>query len=331
MEIMIYEFIISALAVFVLTVLFTHWLIPYLKSKKMGQKILEIGPRWHKSKDGTPTMGGVGFILATLIVTVGVSMYAFIFSDASELQSLALTIGLATINGLIGIIDDRCKLLKKENQGLLAYQKFLLQVGAAIVYLFALNRTGHIDTSLHIPFTAFELELGLFYYVFAVILIVGIVNSVNLTDGIDGLASGVTFVVGAFFAAVAFSLRDTALSFASATLVGSTLGFLVYNFNPARIFMGDTGSLFLGGMVVGCAFMINEPLIIVICGLVYIIEALSVMIQVGVFKLTHGYRVFKMAPIHHHFEKCGWSERKVFAVFCAVTLACSFVAWFAIQ
>lgn len=330
MERMILEFAISATAVFVLTVLFTHWLIPYLKSKKMGQKILEIGPRWHKSKDGTPTMGGVAFILATLIVTLAVAVYAFVFADASELRPLALTIGLATINGLIGIIDDRCKLLKKENQGLLAYQKFLLQVLAAAVYLFALNRTGYIDTSLRIPFTAFELELGWFYYIFAVVLIVGIVNSVNLTDGIDGLASGVTFVVGCFFAAVAFSLLSTSLSFASAALIGSTLGFLVYNFNPARIFMGDTGSLFLGGMVVGCAFMINDPLIIVICGFVYIVEAASVMIQVGVYKLTHGYRVFKMAPIHHHFEKCGWSERKVFGVFCAVTLICSVIAWLSI-
>jgi phospho-N-acetylmuramoyl-pentapeptide-transferase len=330
MKEMILEFMISTTAVFVLTVLFTRWLIPYLKSKKMGQKILEIGPRWHKSKDGTPTMGGVAFILATLIVMALVAVYTFVFSDASELRPLALTLGLATINGLIGIIDDRCKLLKKENQGLLAYQKFLLQVAAAIVYLFALNRTGYIDTSLHIPFTSFELELGWFYYIFATILIVGVVNSVNLTDGIDGLASGVTFIVGAFFALVAFSQMNASLSFASAALIGSTLGFLVYNFNPARIFMGDTGSLFLGGMVVGCAFVINDPLVIVIAGLIYIIEAASVMIQVGVFKLTHGYRVFKMAPIHHHFEKCGWSERKVFWIFSAITLVCCAIAWFAI-
>lgn len=330
MERMILEFTISMTAVFVLTVLFTHKLIPYLKSKKMGQKILEIGPRWHKSKDGTPTMGGIAFILATLIVTALVAVYAFIFTDASELRPLALTIGLATINGLIGIIDDRCKLLKKENQGLLVYQKALLQVLAAIVYLFALNRTGYIDTSLHIPFTSFELELGWFYYVFATLLIVGIVNSVNLTDGIDGLASGVTLIVGIFFAVLSFSFLSTSLSFASAALIGSTLGFLVYNFNPARIFMGDTGSLFLGGMVVGCAFMINDPLIIVIVGLIYIIEVASDIIQVGVFKLTHGYRVFKMAPIHHHFEKCGWSERKVFFVFTLVTILCSIIAWFAI-
>lgn len=327
---MILGFTISATAVFVLTVLFTYKLIPYLKSKKLGQIILDIGPRWHKSKDGTPTMGGIAFILATLIVMVGVAIYSFVFAQASELRPLALTLGLATINGLIGVIDDRCKLLKKENQGLLAYQKALLQVGAAIAYLFALNRTGYIDTSLRIPFTSVELELGWLYYAFAVILIVGVVNSVNLTDGIDGLASGVTFIVGAFFAALAFDTLNVSLSFASAALIGSTLGFLVYNFNPARIFMGDTGSLFLGGMVVGCAFMINEPLIIVIAGLVYIIEAVSVMIQVGVFKLTHGYRVFKMAPIHHHFEKCGWSERKVFWIFCLVTLLCCVLAWFAI-
>lgn len=330
MERMILEFTISMTAVFILTVLFTHKLIPYLKSKKMGQKILEIGPRWHKSKDGTPTMGGAAFILATLIVSALVTVYAFLFTDAGELRPLALTLGLATINGLIGIIDDRCKLLKKENQGLLAYQKALLQILAAIVYLFALNRTGYIDTSLRIPFTSFELELGWFYYVFATVLIVGIVNSVNLTDGIDGLASGVTLIVGIFFAALSFSFMSTSLSFASAALIGSTLGFLVYNFNPARIFMGDTGSLFLGGMVVGCAFMINDPLIIVIVGLIYIIEAASVMIQVGVYKLTHGYRVFKMAPIHHHFEKCGWSERKVFFVFTTVTILCSVIAWFAI-
>ena len=261
---MILGFTISATAVFVLTVLFTYKLIPYLKSKKLGQIILDIGPRWHKSKDGTPTMGGIAFILATLIVMVGVAIYSFVFAQASELRPLALTLGLATINGLIGVIDDRCKLLKKENQGLLAYQKALLQVGAAIAYLFALNRTGYIDTSLRIPFTSIELELGWLYYAFAVILIVGVVNSVNLTDGIDGLASGVTFIVGAFFAALAFATLNVSLSFASAALIGSTLGFLVYNFNPARIFMGDTGSLFLGGMVVGCAFMINEPLIIVI-------------------------------------------------------------------
>lgn len=330
MDIMFWEFTLTTVAVFLITVLLTRWLIPYLKSKKMGQKILDIGPRWHKSKEGTPTMGGVAFILSILIVNAVVAIYAFASGHSAELKGLALTLGLATVNGLIGIIDDRCKLLKKANQGLLWYQKFLLQLVAAAAYLFALGRVGYIDTSVHIPFTGIELELGIAYYFLAVLLVVGIVNSANLTDGLDGLASGVTCVIGAFFAVMAFVLKDTSLALSSASIVGATLGFLVYNFNPARIFMGDTGSLFLGGMAVGCAFMMNEPLIILICGFIYVLESASVLIQVGVFKLTHGHRVFKMAPIHHHFEKCGWSERKVFAVFCIVTIVLSAVAFFAV-
>lgn len=320
------EFLISFIGVFLVTVLLLKWLIPVLKSKKVGQKILEIGPRWHKSKEGTPTMGGVAFILAILIVMSAVSVYSFIKGKNERLIPLALTLGLAVINGLVGFIDDRCKLLKKENEGLKAYQKFALQVIAAVLYLFAMNQTGYIDTSLHIPFTAFELELGWIYYLFALFLITGMVNGVNLTDGIDGLAAGVTFVIGGFFAVYAFFFTFEALSLAAASIMGATLGFLVYNFNPARIFMGDTGSLFLGGIVTGCAFMINDPLIIVICGIVYIIEAASVMIQVGVYKLTHK-RVFRMAPIHHHFEKGGWNERKIFFVFSGVTLLGCIVAW----
>jgi len=320
------EFLISFIGVFLVTVLLLKWLIPVLKSKKVGQKILDIGPRWHKSKEGTPTMGGVAFIIAILIVMSAVAVYSFIKGKNERLIPLALTLGLAVINGLVGFIDDRCKLLKKENEGLKAYQKFILQVVAAGLYLFAMNRTGYIDTSLHIPFTSFELELGWVYYVFALFLITGMVNGVNLTDGIDGLAAGVTFVIGGFFAVYAFFFEFEALSLASASIMGATLGFLVYNFNPARIFMGDTGSLFLGGIVTGCAFMINDPLIIVLCGIVYIIEAASVMIQVGVYKLTHK-RVFRMAPIHHHFEKGGWNERKIFFVFSGVTLLGCVIAW----
>ena len=323
------EFLISFISVFLVTVLLLKWLIPILKSKKVGQKILEIGPRWHKSKDGTPTMGGIAFILAILVVMCGVSVYSFVKGDGERLIPLALTLGLAVINGLVGFIDDRCKLLKKENEGLLPYQKMLLQLVASSAYLFAMTKTGYIDTSLHIPFTAFELELGWIYYAFALFLIVGMVNAVNLTDGIDGLASGVTFVVGAFFAVYAFVFDFDALSLAAASTMGGVLGFLVYNFNPARIFMGDTGSLFLGGLVTGCAFMINDPLIIVICGVIYIMEAVSVMIQVGVYKLTHK-RVFGMAPIHHHFEKGGWGERKIFWIFSLITLVGCVLAWFSL-
>ena len=320
------EFLISFIGVFLVTVLLLKWLIPVLKSKKVGQKILDIGPRWHKSKEGTPTMGGVAFILAILIVMCGVAVYSFVNGKNERLIPLALTLGLATVNGLVGFIDDRCKLLKKENEGLKAYQKFALQLVAAILYLVAMNKTGYINTALHIPFTSIELELGWFYYVFAILLITGMVNGVNLTDGIDGLAAGVTCVIGGFFAVYAFVFGFEALSLASASIIGATLGFLVYNFNPARIFMGDTGSLFLGGIVTGCAFMIDDPLIIVICGIIYIIEAASVILQVGGYKLTRR-RIFRMAPIHHHFEKGGWSERKIFFVFCAITLLFSGIAW----
>lgn len=323
------EYSAALIAVFVLSVVILRYLIPVLKSKKVGQKILDIGPRWHKSKEGTPTMGGAGFILAILIVTAILSLVSVARGNSGELMPLAFTLGLATINGLIGFIDDRCKLLKKANEGLKAYQKFALQMVAAAVYLFAMYKIGNIDTMLRIPFTDIHLELGIFYYIFAAFLIVGMVNGVNLTDGLDGLVSGVTAVVGVFFGVCGFATSFRSLALASAVTVGGMLGFLVYNFNPARIFMGDTGSLFLGGMVMGCAFMMNEPLIIVLCGIIYIFETLSVMIQVGVYKLTHK-RVFKMAPVHHHFEKCGWSERKVFTVFSIITAIGCVLAWFSI-
>ena len=320
------EFLISFIGVFLVTVLLLKWLIPVLISKKVGQKILTIGPRWHQSKEGTPTMGGITFILAILVVLSGFAVYYFVGGKNEKLVPLALTIGLATVNGLIGFIDDRCKLLKKQNEGLKAYQKFALQFIAAVIYLYAMNKTGYINTALHIPFTSIELELGWFYYVFALLLITGMVNGVNITDGIDGLAAGVTSIVGGFFAVYAFVFGFEALSLVSASIMGATLGFLVYNFNPARIFMGDTGSLFLGGIVTGCAFMIDDPLIIVICGMVYIIEVLSDILQVAVYKLTRR-RIFRMAPIHHHFEKGGWSERKIFFVACALTLVFCAIAW----
>ena len=330
MDQIIIEYAAILISVFVLSAIILRFLIPLLKSKKVGQKILEIGPRWHKSKEGTPTMGGAAFIIAILVCVCVFSVVVLIMGNAEQLLPLAFTLGLATVNGLIGFIDDRCKLLKKENEGLKAYQKFALQVVAAAVYLFAMTKIGFVDTMLHLPFTDIYVELGWVYYALAMIVIVGIVNGVNLTDGVDGLASGVTAVVGIFFGVVALSDQHRSLAIASASTVGATLGFLVYNFNPARIFMGDTGSLFLGGMVVGCSFMINEPLIIVFCGIIYIFEILSVMIQVGVYKLTHK-RVFKMAPIHHHFEKCGWSERVIFAVFSLVTAVGCVVAWFSIR
>ncbi len=320
---------LAAVSIFLLTVIVCSKVIPVLKSHKVGQKILDIGPRWHKSKEGTPTMGGICFIMSILFVMAGFFIYYGIRGKANTLIPLALTLGLATFNGMIGFIDDFAKLVKKQNEGLLAWQKFALQLVAAVLYVVVMKLTGHIGTSLYIPYFGIELELGFFYYLFALFVVTGMVNSVNLTDGIDGLASSVTLVIGMLLCAVSFVFADLPLGLVSDCLMGGTLGFLVYNFYPARVFMGDTGSLFLGGMVVGSAFMLNNPIIVLVFGLVFVLETLSVILQVASFKLT-GKRIFKMSPIHHHFEKCGWSEVKIVSVFSAVTVLCCVLAWFGI-
>ena len=318
---------------FLITVLTSRRLIPFLKGKKMGQHILEIGPRWHKNKEGTPTMGGVAFITASVMSGVAAIVFLAFKYGASASVGLISTLAYALVCGLIGVADDLQKFTKKENEGLTAAQKYLLQLLASGAYLFALVRAGIVTTQLAIPFIDKTVDLGIFYYIFAIILLTGINNSVNLTDGIDGLASSVTFVVGIFFALVALLgaiAPATELAVVAALLIGSTLGFLVYNFYPARVFMGDTGSLFLGGLVVGAAFLCGSPLIIVLCGIIYIAESASVILQVGYFKLTHGTRLFLMSPIHHHFEKKGWSEIKVVTVFSVVTAVFCAIAWFAL-
>ena len=328
---MIIEYILVALAIFVLTVILEKLIIPILTSHKVGQKILEIGPRWHASKAGTPTMGGICFIMAILVVMTVVAIITAINGESGELIPLALALGLATLNGIIGFFDDYTKLVKKQNEGFTPIQKIVLQSLVAILYLLAMSATDNINTALHIPFTSVSIELGFFYYVFAFVLIIGFVNSVNLTDGIDGLASSVTLIVGAFFSVMGFTQGNDTLVLLGAATVGATLGFLVYNFYPARVFMGDTGSLFLGGLVVGMTFLLDEPMIIFLVGIIYLTEAFSDIIQVGVYKLSgRKIRVFKMAPIHHHFEKCGWSEIKVVAVFSLVTLIFSIIAFFGI-
>ena len=328
---MFIEFISVTLAIFVLTIILEKLIIPILQSHKVGQRILEIGPRWHKNKAGTPTMGGICFIMAILVIMTAVAITLAVCGEAKSLIPLALALGLATLNGMIGFFDDYTKLVKKQNEGFTAKQKIVLQSLAAIIYLAAMGLTDNINTALHIPFTSVSLELGAFYYVFAFVLIIGFVNSVNLTDGIDGLASSVTFVVGIFFSVVAFVYDMRMLAFIGACLIGATAGFLMYNFYPARVFMGDTGSLFLGGLVVGATFVLDEPMIIFLVGIIYLIEAASDIIQVGVFKLSgRKIRVFKMAPIHHHFEKCGWSEIKIVSIFSLVTLIFCVLAFFGI-
>lgn len=323
---MLIEFIAVLVATFLGSVVIERFMIPVLKSKKVGQKILEIGPRWHMSKSGTPTMGGICFISAMIVV----SAVALILNRKDALP-FVFAMGLGLLNALIGLVDDYTKLIKKQNEGLLAWQKFALQLVAAALYLVAMTLWGGMTTVLALPFTDFSIDLGVVYYVVALILITGMVNSVNLTDGIDGLASSVTLVVGGFLTACAFRLEMRSLSLIGALLIGGMIGFLVYNFHPARVFMGDTGSLFLGGILMGAAFALGEPLIILICGLIYVLETASVMLQVSVFKLSgRKKRLFRMAPIHHHFEQCGWSENKIVAIFSAATVILCVVAWFGI-
>jgi len=329
-------YLICLVICFALTVIISRFLIPILRSHKMGQKILDVGPRWHKSKEGTPTMGGLAFIIASFPAALFAvfMMWYKIGGGTNEIIAFAVTYIMAAANGAIGIFDDYVKLMRKQNEGLSAKQKYLLQLIVAGLYLFVMTMTGMIDTSLYIPYIGVEIELGILYYVFALLLITGIINAVNLTDGIDGLASSVTFVAAAFFSVVSFAANaaDPDMGLASmaisAITVGACIGFLVYNFYPARVFMGDTGSLFLGGLVIGMAFLSGNPLIVVVVGIIYIIETASVMLQVTYFKLTHGKRLFKMSPIHHHFEKCGWNEIKIVSVFSSVTMLACLLAWF---
>lgn len=324
---MAYLYAVCTVLVFVLTVAALRLLIPKLRSMKMGQKILDIGPRWHKSKEGTPTMGGIAFAVPVTVVTAAALALAPTLGINVPTAPVLLTLLLAVGNGVIGVIDDLTKFRKKQNEGLTAPQKYALQLAMAGAFLALLRLYGTPDTTVSVPFTDIHLELGWFYYVFALIFITGIINSVNLTDGIDGLASSVTLVVAAFLSVLGFTYANNGAVLLGGVTVGATLGFLVYNFYPARVFMGDTGSLFLGGIVAGTAFVIDSPLCIAIAGIIYICEAMSDIIQVGVYKLTHK-RVFRMAPIHHHFEKCGWSEKKIVFVFSAVTLIASAIAYF---
>jgi len=323
-------FIFTLVSVFLLTAVIARLLIPKLKSLKLGQKILDIGPRWHKNKEGTPTMGGISFIVASLLVCALATVVCVLRKEPFDTVRFLICLSFALANALIGLIDDYAKFFKKQNEGLKASQKFLLQLVAAAAFLFVMTAFGGLTTELYIPFYRKSIDLGIFYYVFSLILITGIVNSVNLTDGIDGLCSSVTFVVGSFFAVAAFALSSIELSLLSGSVIGATLGFLVYNFYPAKIFMGDTGSLFLGGMVVAMAYMLKNPLILVFVGIIYIMESVSDIIQVLYFKMTHGKRFFKMAPIHHHFEKCGWSEIKIDVVFSVVTVLFCIIAYFSL-
>jgi phospho-N-acetylmuramoyl-pentapeptide-transferase len=321
------EFLAVVVSSFAVTAILCHYIIPALAAKHIGQSIRAEGPKSHLSKAGTPTMGGICFIMGMLIVLGVMAVVYATRGTQRALLPMALTLCLALGNGLIGLFDDFRKLMKKENEGLTAGQKFLLQCVCAALYLWIMTLTGHIDTALHIPFTDIMIDLGVGYYVGAMFFIVGLVNSVNLTDGIDGLATSVTLAVTAFLAFVALNALHASMTLVSAALIGSLIAFLRKNRHVAKVFMGDTGSLFLGGALAGAAFMINDLLVMVIACGVFIFEMLSVVIQVGVFK-TINKRVFRMAPIHHHFEALKWSENKIVVVFSLTTVALCVLAWF---
>jgi len=324
---MLIQLIISLAISLAVSIVAGLFLIPVLRRMKVGQSIQEDGPVWHSTKEGTPTMGGIiiisGIIIACIIAGFGEMMHG----NFSHIYVLIF----ALIFALIGFLDDFEKLKKKQNLGLTAIQKFALQLIAAIAFVLIMQLTGNLTTSVYVPFvnTSFALPAVL-YYIFAAFVIVGTVNSVNITDGIDGLSSGVTIPVAVAFSAVALLWGDTASGIVAAALVGGLTGFLVFNFYPAKVFMGDTGSLFLGGAVCALAFSMDMPLVLVPLGIVYFIETLSVIIQVTYFKITKGKRIFKMAPIHHHFEMCGWSEYKVFAVFTTVSAIFAIISYFGV-
>ena len=296
---------------FLISVVFCPILIPFLRKLKFGQTEREEGPQSHLKKNGTPTMGGLG-ILASILLT----SLIYIGNFTEILPVLFMTLGF----GLIGFLDAYIKVVKKRSLGVTPLQKMALQFIVTGVFIYYYFKIAGLDTSIKIPFVSgdgFVMPTWLFI-IFVFIVVLGTVNGVNFTDGLDGLASGVTVIVATFFTIAALSLNPSMTPITGA-VVGSLLGFLLFNTYPARVFMGDTGSLALGGFVSSIALMLHMPLFIVIIGLIYLVEVLSVILQVGYFKLTHGKRIFKMAPIHHHFELCGYSETQVVAAFSIVT------------
>ena len=306
-------YILSFIVAFGVAVIAGQVLIPLLRKLKAGQMIREDGPTWHMSKQGTPSMGGLMFILAIGVAVVVAGWDAMQNGQYNHL----IVFVFALVFGVIGFIDDFQKLRHKANEGLTAPQKFLLQLAAAVVFTVVMRKTGYLTPDLYIPFLSIEI-VGIpwvIYMVFAAFVMVATVNAVNLTDGVDGLATGVTIPVALFYLAVSAWYGRNDLTVAAAALAGGLAAFLIYNFHPAKVFMGDTGSLFLGGAVCGMAFALNIPLVIPVIGLVYVLEVLSDIIQVVYFKKTGGKRFFRMAPLHHHLEMGGWSEVKLFCVF----------------
>lgn len=317
--------LITAILGCVLSGVFGYFLLPVLRALKAGIKLRKIGPTWHNQKAGTPVMGGLMFIAAALVcllVNVG------FLKDYTVLYVYVMALAF----GAIGMVDDFAKIKHDENLGLTALQKLLLQMAVAAFFVYVLYRNGSLSTSLYIPFVGCSIHVHpLLYVVLTMFIVVGCVNSVNLTDGIDGLSSSVTLPVMVFYLAAAVARDRLELALLPAALIGGLIAYLFYNWHPAKVFMGDTGSLFLGGVVCAMAIALDMPLILVFVGFVYICETLSVIAQVGYFKLTHGKRLFKMSPIHHHFEMCGWKEEKIVLTFAGVSAIMCVIAWFGIS
>ncbi len=310
----------AVLIAFVVAFAIAPFIIPALHKFKFGQNIREDGPQSHKKKQGTPTMGGIIFIVATCITML------LMVKNPNDEAMIALYSLIAF--GAIGFIDDVLKIVKRKNEGLKSYQKMiLLLLAAGFLGYYAYNKIG---TTIMIPFLGSKtFDLGIFFIPFIIVYFTATTNAVNLTDGLDGLASSVTLLVMTFFALVSFGMGYYTLSIFCGILAGSLLGFLKYNSYPAQVFMGDTGSLALGGAIGAIAMILKLELVILIVGGIYVMETLSVIIQVTYFKLT-GKRIFKMSPIHHHFELCGWHESKIVAVFSIITVVLCLIGFLSI-
>lgn len=318
---------------FTITALLGIVIIPYLKKLHFGQTILEIGPRWHKNKEGTPTMGGFLFIAGSLLSIILV--FLFDYFTGKEIISKSLVdygtqnvkllagIIMAMMFAFVGFLDDYIIVVKKQNLGLTIKQKTLLQVLIIVAYIVVMYSVG--AEYIFVPFIG-RVDIGIFYGIFSFIIIYATVNAVNFTDGIDGLCSSVTLVAALIFLIISILLNYTGMSLLAVALAGACGGFLVWNWHPAKVFMGDVGSLFLGGMIVALAFGMDIPILLIPIGIIYLIEGASVVIQMTYFKLTKGKRLFKMTPIHHHFELSKWSEIKIVFVFSLVGLIGGIIA-----
>ena len=312
-----YKIFIPVLVSFALSAIMGPVIIPVLRNLKMGQTEREEGVKEHLKKAGTPTMGGVIILLSILITSL-----FYIRSNPQIIPVLFVTIGF----GLIGFLDDYLKVVMKRSDGLFPKQKMALQIVVTAIFAYYLVKVAGISLKMLVPFSGGRyLDLGWLAIPVLFFAVIGTVNGVNFTDGLDGLASSVTVLVATFFTVVAIGTKS-GIEPVTGAVVGGLLGFLLFNVYPASVFMGDTGSLALGGFVASAAYMLQMPLFIIIVGLIYLVEVLSVIIQVTYFKKTGGKRIFKMAPIHHHFELCGWSETRVVAVFSIITALLCMVA-----